>query len=1638
MLKPEEAQKQLQFFRVPDLHARRLARADRLPKELREIARTLAGETGEKLAPQDLRARQTEAMDRLDGLGEKERLAVFEVLQPRLAPHLERMGAMGLRLPYQSGWHRKAFRAPHHPPVTRTARLARLQQLAAILASFEPDAAWLAAWAPHFTSHFSADAVGTLLAAAVDGGGSEGEEVFQILLASAKGEHPVGAMGRHVTRALLTASRPEGWEFIEKLLLAAQRQEGLRQVILETADEAHPEAFRRLLRLVREHDLARFSAVVRALDVWFGFGWDAPQTREVNAALDRVIRFLEDPDARAAAIGSGDGETAYLWLWTLAFEDAVAATGAAAGLLSDKSVERRFVGTHLLAQLGIDHAQTALLPALEDPDLRVVARALQALVSARASLQESDLFERLERLLPRLPAKETKLEPVLWPWTVYTLERKATASALVGALGTRPLERLLPYLDGMSSDGRYALVALLARQEAPNGAVRETLFTLAGDPTSYIREQALKTLAGCTVTSEEAVRLEGYLSRKAGDLRRGVLSVLLNQPDPEALAGAERLLTAGEAPRRLAGLELLRRLVEGQRVPEACRRLAGEYRERRGEPDEAERTQLEAILGEDRETVTLDNALGLADPQARTRPALPQRRKVSFRMDAALACMASLDELLHQHRETPVEIETWQGKKVELLGNLSRGGFPIPKPDLSLEEDAARLPLREAWEAWWRNRPRGQRDADGFELLRAQALEYSHPVHASAPQVPGWDAKIRETVFPGAEKLQLRYGVLVNNLLQWLVRLHPPKGAADFLLDGAETTLTLIPETELTRVPKPNDWTSRDWREMHQVRGYLKLAQRLRDFGSSGWTDARHVRLWRLLRWIDEPQKPDGTQYNVPRHRPDLKDLLPALRAGGATEADLYDHLLGPRGGSYYSSGFHELRRFTGRKPVKELEREPALRKALHRCRERIIEVELLRGDTPTAASQPALQLRTAGGMENFFRLAQALGKESLVRGWSRDSVGKAGVFSHLIRATFPEEPDTRDRFAARAKEQKLPHQRLIELAVYAPQWAGHAERALEWAGFASAVWWLHAHTKDTAWTVDQEIREAWHAEVNEHTPLTSQDLLEGAVDVAWFARAWAALGEERWKALDEAARYASGGGGHKRAQLFAAAMLGREKKEDLVSRVTEKRHQDSLRALGLLPLSQDPSRDEDLLARYRAMQEFIRTGRQFGAQRRESEKRAATIGMQNLARTAGYPDPIRLEWAMEARGIADLAGGPLTVTSGDAEVALALDPQGQPELSVRKAGKPLKALPAALKKDPEVAALRERAVEIKRQASRMRASLEQAMCRGDAFTGAELRELMEHPVLAPMLGRLILIGEAAIGYPVAAGDGLRDCAAMVRAVGSEDSLRVAHPHDLLGTREWSHWQQECFQHERVQPFKQVFRELYVLTDAERAEGTLSRRYAGHQVNPRQALALLGARGWVNHPEEGVRRTFHHEGLTAWVEFLEGTFTPADVEGLTLEGARFSKQGDWKPLDLAAIPPRIFSEVMRDLDLVVSVAHQGGVDPEASASTVEMRAALVRETCALLKLANVRFQKEHVLIDGSLAHYSVHLGSAGVHRQPGGHLCIIPVHSQHRGRLFLPFADDDPRTAEVLSKVLLLARDAEIKDPTILEQILQR
>jgi hypothetical protein len=1660
MLTAEAAQKRLDAQEVKGWKARRGARIAKLgPKASLAAAAVLKDDL------YDLGERRNDCGPALERLSARQRTALFDAFLPGLGEHVARMWAAGLRRPYQSGWWRRAFRAPNDPPVTLPARRDAFLELADVLEGFEPDAVWVARWGTHLGSH----RVSPFLAAVIDGGGEEAAQVFDVLVASVEGTDEVGTMGRHVPAALLGAGWPDGWEYVERLLLAAQRQEGLRQAILEAVDEAHPDAFRRMLRLILEHGLTRFSATVRAIDVWLGFAEGAGDRRRMDGMLERLLQYLDDEPARADAVRRGEPEDAYLALWSSAYDDAPATVPLADALLREDDVERRWVAAYLLAQLGLTTSVAALVPALDDPDLQVAAVAFEASASDPEALPD-DMFERLERLLGRLQKGKTELDPVVWSWTGRTFDRNAVAGQLRHVLGKRPSARLIEHLKAMDPFDRAETAHVLGRKAGSSGEVRSALLALVGDPSAQVRERAIAVAAKLKVADDEALELEALLTRKAGDLRRGVVALLLARGDEQALASAERLLAAKSVEQRLGGLELLRRLCEDDRELARARTLAGAYRSGASLTD-AESTQLEAILGDGHETptgkVSREDCLGLRDAESETRPRAPVDHGVALATKASLRALEELDALVHEHRNEEIVAQPWWGAAERLL--LGDAHWQFPKavrfakghPALAAVDE---LPLRDVWEGWLSARHETTQDPDGHDLLRAAA----QPLHSSEPYLED------ETKTPGAKALltglkppKLRHGPVVNAVCEWLVYLHPPENAVGFLLDAAETLLARMSrrdfaDTDLSeefgwlRSSYPGDDLSDEdleeqfggpastWREQGWL-AYLLLARSFAVVRPEAWGTDDYRRLWSLERWVELPpehaEAHGGVAARLGLRRkkplrveaPPLESILVAYRAGAATDGDAVAYFLGP--GDRHSR-LNALSRVSGRRPHPLVATDERFARIVETIRRRIIELELARGETPTSASEAALELRWSGGLDTLLQTLRALGRDKLVRGWTYDGEARATVFSRIIRATYPAEGDTLERFADAVRQLGLKEARLVELAAYAPQWARHVEAALGWEGLADGVWWMHAHTKDDNWTVADEIRESWEAEVAERTPLSAGELLDGAVDVTWFERAYATLGEQRWSVLDAAAKYCSTGAGHKRAQLFADAMRGAAEKRALHARIADKRQQDSVRAVGLLQLPADHAdRERLILERYQLLQEFVRSSRQFGSQRQASEKRASEIGLANLARTAGYRDPIRLGWAMEAREVADLAGGDIEATIGDVTVALAIDDDGQPEVTVRRGDRALKSVPAEARKSPEVKALRARATELRRQTSRMRGSLEQAMVRADAFTGEELHELMQHPLLAPRLGRLLVVAEEAAGYPTAQGRALVDHAGEHQAIGKRETVRVAHPIDLFDDGDWEAWQRDCLARQVVQPFKQIFRELYLPTTAEFDDHDVSRRYAGHQLQPRKALALLGSRGWISHPEGGVRRTFHDADLTVALGFLDAWGTPLEVEAPTLEEVRFFPRDEWTPLPLADVPPRLFSEVMRDLDLVVSVAHAGGVDPEATASTIEMRSALVYETCDLLNIDNVRVDDNWVLVDGQLGEYSIHLGSANVHRRPGGAVCIVPVHGQHRGRIFLPFADEDPKTAEVMAKVLMLARDHEIKDPTILEQI---
>lgn len=482
---------------------------------------------------------------------------------------------------------------------------------------------------------------------------------------------------------------------------------------------------------------------------------------------------------------------------------------------------------------------------------------------------------------------------------------------------------------------------------------------------------------------------------------------------------------------------------------------------------------------------------------------------------------------------------------------------------------------------------------------------------------------------------------------------------------------------------------------------------------------------------------------------------------------------------------------------------------------------------------------------------------------------------------------------------------------------------------------------------------------------------------------------------------------------------------------VETKRNKDHLLSYSLIPI--ESANTNDVLERYEFIQKFLKESKQFGAQRRASEAKIVAIALDNLARNAGYKDVTRLRWDMEARKMEEVMHVLEPVEIDDMTVQLVIDLNGKGDIKVIKNNKELKSVPPKYKKHEYILELKEVNTGLKEQYSRAKAELERSMELETPFTLQELVNMMKNPVVAPLVKMLVFKAGKKLGFFT--GEELQTPTGESYQLQSDDKVTIAHPVHLYESDSWSDYQRYLFDQQIKQPFKQVFRELYRLNADEEAAGTESRRYAGHQIQPKKAVALLKNRMWTVNYEEGLQKVYHKENIIAKIYAIADWFSPSDVESPTLETVEFFDRNTYKSIEFSKIPKIIFSETMRDVDLVVSVAHVGIVDPEASLTTIEMRAAILQESLRLMKINNVRIEGNFALIKGNLGEYGVHLGSTMAYKQASGNLNILAVHSQHRGKLFLPFLDEDPKTAEILSKVIMLADDKKIKDPSVLEQL---
>ncbi|BDI28226.1 hypothetical protein CCAX7_002770 [Capsulimonas corticalis] len=470
--------------------------------------------------------------------------------------------------------------------------------------------------------------------------------------------------------------------------------------------------------------------------------------------------------------------------------------------------------------------------------------------------------------------------------------------------------------------------------------------------------------------------------------------------------------------------------------------------------------------------------------------------------------------------------------------------------------------------------------------------------------------------------------------------------------------------------------------------------------------------------------------------------------------------------------------------------------------------------------------------------------------------------------------------------------------------------------------------------------------------------------------------------------------------------------------------------------------------------------------------KYAASQGMietalAEAAARAGLPPEDLEELATPTFGLDE--SGRRREELGEHFAELAITPSGHAELIwTDKDGKTLKAPPAEVKKNhaETLKELKAAVTEMGKSLPALRDRLEGLLLTERSWTLGDWRErYANHPVMGAFARRLIWSfeegGRTALG--IWRAETLVDETGRPLGPLPENTIvRLWHP--LGSTPEtvlaWRRWLET---NSVAQPFKQAHREIYLLTDAEIATATYSNRFAAHILRQHQFQALCRERGW-RYQLQGIgfdggnTPTLTRHGLRVefWVEVAEDqTLSESGISlHVSTDQVRFyNDRGDLLPL--ANVPPLLFSEIMRDVDLFVGVCsigndpnwqNGGGHDAYWShfsfgdlTATAQTRRDVLSRLLPRLKIAaQCTLDGKFLRVQGSLRTYKIHLGSGNILMEPNDqYLCIVP--DRHKDAktsadVFLPF-EGDHLLAIILSKAFLLASDDTIKDLTILSQV---
>lgn len=462
-------------------------------------------------------------------------------------------------------------------------------------------------------------------------------------------------------------------------------------------DEGSKEGFLYILKIILDHDLARFSSVVRALDVWTGLGIAAQNPAVIKKCLETAYRCLTEEAYIDECLTCSDALLIFMGLWALAFEEVGSIESRLKHLINAPEKYKRMVALYFLRQTKSPLLQHGLAaPLLDDPEDEVKCWVLGNLFpdvglrslnpeykgglvkynKIESIVSREKLFDKLKNMLDNLPRKGLVFKESIFPWCQVSASSDEIISKMLLTFAHQASEEkvdlMLDYRDKMSPDTRREFVHAFLKTPHTNKQ-KTAIVELMGDKSFSVRTAALLAVEELQLAQDDYRIIEDLLQYKSGDLRKNAISMLLRRSPQDLLGSIQRLVNDKNENKHLAVLDMITAVENDttyEKILPECRQMAVLL----AETSQKTKVLAEKITNNDKPVYTAANGLGLYNPtqeislpEIRCSEGFTAKDILSLNYDEIEQILLVLNDLIDQHKDYEYEVEDWNGSMTKVV-----------------------------------------------------------------------------------------------------------------------------------------------------------------------------------------------------------------------------------------------------------------------------------------------------------------------------------------------------------------------------------------------------------------------------------------------------------------------------------------------------------------------------------------------------------------------------------------------------------------------------------------------------------------------------------------------------------------------------------------------------------------------------------------------------------------------------------------------------------------------------------------------------------------------------------------------------------------------------------------------------------